>query len=195
MLKIGLTGGIGSGKSTVAKYFKQLGATVIDADQIVHQLLRTRPIIKKITARFGNTVLKNSQLDHHKIRAIVFNSAKKRRQLEKLLHPLVYQKLKHLSKISASYVILVIPLLIETQKTKLVDRILVVDSTQKTRLQRLRKRDQSSAKLIKQIMRIQCSRNIRLKAADDIIINNDTLSALKKQVRMMHKLYLKSHQF
>ena len=145
MLKIGLTGGIGSGKSTVAKYFSQLGVAVLDADEIVHRLLNTSPIVKKISRHFGSEITKKVKLDRKKMRQLIFANPQKRRWLEKLLHPLVYKALQIPPKTQTPYLILVIPLLIETSRTKDVDRILVVDSTQKNRLQRLLQRDNSNS--------------------------------------------------
>lgn len=190
MLKIGLTGGIGSGKSTVAKYFKQLGVTVIDADKIVHSLLRDQKLVKKIVAYFGNAVSTNQQLDRKKLRTIVFTNNKRRKWLEKLLHPAVYQKMRSIIKVNSPYLIFVIPLLLETKKTAIVDRVLVIDTTQKNQIKRTQMRDHASLASIKKIIHTQVTRKQRVQHADDIIVNNGTISALKQQIKKIHRYYL-----
>ena len=190
MLKIGLTGGIGSGKSTAAKYFKQLGISVIDADEIVHVLLGDRKLVKKIAAYFGNAVLTNQQLDRKKLRALVFTNSKKRHWLEKLLHPAVYKKMQTITKVGSPYLILVIPLLLETKKTNIVDRVLVIDTVQKNQIKRTQMRDRTSLTTVKKIIRAQVTRKQRLKQADDVITNNGTIAALKQQIKKMHCYYL-----
>lgn len=189
MLKIGLTGGIGSGKSIAAKYFKQLGVTVIDADEVVHDLLHNPKIVKKIVAYFGDTVLSNQKLDRKKMRAIIFTNLKKRRWLEKLLHPLAYKKLLASVKTKLPYYILVIPLLLETQKTNLVDRVLVIDSTQKNQIKRTQLRDHTSISAIKKIIRAQVTRKERLQQADDVIVNNGTSASLRQKIKKLHCYY------
>jgi len=189
MLKIALTGGIGSGKSTVAKYFKRLGAAVIDADEIVHDLLRKPKIIRRIVNYFGSGVLVNRQLDRKILRHLVFTNVKKRHWLEKLLHPLVYKKIQLCPKTRLPYIILVIPLLLETRKTTKFDRVLVIDSTEKNRIKRLRQRDHSSIRSIKNIMRTQVARRQRLAAADYLITNNGSLRNLEQQVKVLHCLF------
>lgn len=191
MLKIGLTGGIGSGKSTAAKYFKQLGVTVIDADKIVHSLLRDQKLVKKIVAYFGNAVLTNQQLDRKKLRTIVFTNNKRRKWLEKLLHPAVYQKMRSIIKVNSPYLIFVIPLLLETKKTNIVDRVLVIDTTQKNQIKRTQMRDHTSIAAVKKIIRTQISRKKRLTQADDVIINNGKIADLKRQIKIMHQFYKK----
>lgn len=194
MLKIGLTGGIGSGKSIAAKYFKQLGIAVIDADEIVHDLLRDQKLVKKIATYFGDAILTSQQLDRKKMRALIFTNPKKRRWLEKLLHPLAYKKLLAPVKTKYPYCILVIPLLLETKKTNLVDRVLVIDSTQKNQIKRTKTRDHTSTAAIKKIINAQVTCQQRLQQADDIIVNNGTKSALKQQIKKMHRYYLSLQQ-
>lgn len=189
MLKIGLTGGIGSGKSIAARYFKRLGVTVIDADEIIHDLLRDPKLVKKIAAYFGKAVLTKQKLDRKKMRALIFANPKKRRWLEKLLHPLAYKKLLAPVKTKDPYYILVIPLLLETKKTNLVDRVLVIDSTQKNQIQRTKMRDHSSIAAIKKIIRAQVTRKQRLKQANDVIVNNGTTSSLKQKIKKLHRHY------
>ena len=190
MLKIGLTGGIGSGKTTVANYFKQLGVKVIDADEIVHQLFKPGNIIyKQIVRHFGDAVLTEQQLDRKKMRAIIFSSPQKRKWLEKLLHPAVYKKMLSIKKSRSPYVILVIPLLLETKKTDIVDRILVIDTSQKKQIERTKARDHTSSAAVKNIIRTQIARKQRLKQADDIIVNNGTIFTLKQQIKKLHHYY------
>lgn len=193
MLKIGLTGGIGSGKSTVAKYFAEFGITVIDADQIVHELCAAdTPGTKKIIAHFGNKVLtKDGSLNRNYLRKLIFQDVSEKKWLEHLLHPLVYQEMhRQIQKAPSPYCILVIPLLFETKAEKFVDRILVVDSPEKLQIKRIQKRDKISAAEIKKICASQISRAERLARADDIIHNDQSIENLQKQVIKLHKKYL-----
>lgn len=193
MLKIGLTGGIGSGKSTVANYFSQLQVPIIDADKIVHKLLQPRTnTYKKIVTHFGTSFLTAKKtLNKKKLRNLIFSDKKERWWLEKLLHPAAYTQIQqHLTKIRAPYTIIVVPLLFETKHPPKVDRILVIDCPKKKQITRLTKRDRSSAKQIRDILKIQIDRKTRLKKANDIIYNNASLSALKKAVKFLHNYYL-----
>jgi len=194
MLKIGLTGGIGSGKSTVAQFFKELGVTVIDADVIAHELVvPSTQAFKKIITHFGNKVLnKQGELDRKLLRKLIFHDIKQKKWLENLLHPLVYQEINNrLKKIKVPYCILVIPLLLETKHEKFVDRILVVDTPEEQQISRITKRDKSSEQAVKAIIDSQISREQRLANANDIIYNNKSLANLKKQVQKLHQKYLR----
>jgi dephospho-CoA kinase len=193
MLKIGLTGGIGSGKSTVAKFFKELGVPVIDADVIAHELVVPSTLaFKKIIAHFGNKILNpQGELDRKQLRELIFHDGKQRKWLENLLHPLVYQEINNrLKKIQAPYCILVIPLLLETKHEKFVDRVLVVDSPEEQQIKRITKRDKTTKQAVKAIIDSQISREQRLANADDIIYNDKSLAYLKKQVQQLHEKYL-----
>jgi len=193
MLKIGLTGGIGSGKSTVAQFFKELGVPVIDADVIAHELVVPGTLaFKKIIAHFGNKILNpQGELDRKQLRELIFHDVKQRRWLENLLHPLVYQEINNrLKKIQAPYCILVIPLLLETKHEKFVDRVLVVDSKEAQQIKRITKRDKTTKQAVKAIIDSQISREQRLANADDVIYNDKSLANLKKQVQKLHEKYL-----
>jgi dephospho-CoA kinase len=193
MLKIGLTGGIGSGKSTVAKYFAELGITVIDADQIAHELCASNTsCTKKIIEHFGNKILnKDGTLNRSYLRKLIFQDAREKKWLEQLLHPLVYQEMqRQIQKATSPYCILVIPLLFETKAEDFVDRILVVDSLEQLQIKRIQKRDKISEAEIKKICASQIPRDEHLSRADDIIHNDKSLADLQKQVKKLHQEYL-----
>lgn len=193
MKKIGLTGGIGSGKSTVANFFAELGIEVIDADKIVHELLADNTaILQKIIEHFGSMVVtEKHELDRKFLREIIFNDIKERKWLENLLHPLVYKIMIERANMTKSpYCVLVIPLLFETNSSSMVDRVLVVESSQENQIIRSLKRDQTNLADIKNIMAAQIDRETRLKKADDIIYNDGTLETLKSQVIKLHDKYL-----
>ncbi len=193
MLKVGLTGGIGSGKSAVASYFTKLKVPVIDADLIAHQLLKPgTSCYRQVCRHFGESILNaNKNIDRKKLKEIIFTHKKERIWLEDLLHPAIRKKMEqNLKKIKAPYCVLVIPLLFETKYPMKLDRVLVVDCSSKNQIERLRKRDNCSIKQIKQIIGAQIKRTPRLKRADEIIYNNQTLADLKKTVRFLHRYYL-----
>lgn len=193
MLKIGLTGGIGSGKSTVAKYFAELGVAIIDADKIARELVATgTPALTKIVKHFGNKILTSrGELDRKCLRKLIFSNPKQKQWLEKLLHPLIYHEMENqLQQVKSPYCILVIPLLVETQQEKLVDRILVVDASQEQQINRTMKKNKISEKEVKTIIATQANREQRLASADDIIYNDNSLTKLKQQVQQLHQKYL-----
>ncbi|MDR1056976.1 MAG: dephospho-CoA kinase [Coxiellaceae bacterium] len=192
-LKIGLTGGIGSGKSTAAKYFAQFKIPIIDADVIVHKLLESHTsIYKKIINHFGRDILTvQKNLNKKGLRAKIFSNPKERVWLEKLLHPQVRNvMLRQTAGLKDPYCIMVIPLFFETKFPVKVDRILVIDCPQKVQMQRLQKRGVTNIQQIRRILRIQASRSLRLKNADDIINNISTLIHLRKEVEKLHYYYL-----
>ena len=193
MLRIGLTGGIGSGKSTVAALFAEHAVPVIDADAIAHRLTLPDGIAtEKIIQAFGTDILApDKSLDRKRLAARVFNDPSQRARLEAILHPLIRAEMQSaIHEVKAPYCLLVIPLLIETQQQDLVDRILVVDVDKKTQLQRTRARDGRSVDEIRAILAAQIDRSQRLKQADDHITNNADLGALKSQVDALHRQYL-----
>lgn len=193
MLKIGLTGGIGSGKSTVAKYFAELGVAIIDADKIARELVATgTPALTKIVEHFGNKILTSrDELDRKCLRKLIFSNPKQKQWLERLLHPLIYHEMENqLQQVKSPYCILVIPLLVETQQEKLVDRILVVDASQEQQINRTMKKNKISEKEVKTIIATQANREQRLASADDIIYNDNSLTKLKQQVQQLHQKYL-----
>lgn len=193
MLRIGLTGGIGSGKSTVAALFAEHAVPVIDADAIAHRLTLPDGIAtEKIIQAFGTDILApDKSLDRKRLAARVFNDPSQRARLEAILHPLIRAEMQSaIHEVMAPYCLLVIPLLIETQQQDLVDRILVVDVDENTQLQRTRARDGRSADEIRAILAAQIDRSQRLKQAHDCITNNGDIAALKAQVDALHRNYI-----
>lgn len=190
---IGLTGGIGSGKSTVAEGFSRLGITVIDADDIAREVVAPgTPALQQIRQKFGDRIV-NAQgvLDRKALRTHVFNHAADKAWLNNLLHPLIRQTLLERAQQAVSaYCILAIPLLVENGLAVLVDRVLVVDVDEQVQLRRACARDGSDEQLIRNIMASQASREVRLAAADDVINNNQGVDALPVQIERLHRLYL-----
>ena len=191
MLVIGLTGGIGSGKSTVADLFRQLGVPVIDTDIISRQLVEPgKPALEEIKNNFGDVFHKNGELDRAKLRQVIFNNPEKRQQLENILHPRVLDQVKvQLADLQSDYVIIVIPLLAEKGEWTFIDRVLVVDCTEEKQLQRSMNRDSQSEQQIKSIIKSQASRQQRLAIADDIISNESELDNLRLDVQQLDKKY------
>ncbi|WP_036498979.1 dephospho-CoA kinase [Nitrosococcus oceani] len=191
--KVGLTGGIGSGKSTVAKIFSELGVPVIDADIIARELVKPgQPALAEIVTTFGREIL-NAQggLDRSHLRHLVFTSEALKTRLEAILHPRILQQMKRrATRLSAPYCVLVIPLLVEIAQKDIVDRILVIDIPDAIQRQRVKARDQLSDTEIEAILRAQSPRAVRLAAADDIIVNDTDLATLQRQVEHYHQKYL-----
>ncbi len=194
MLKIGLTGGIGCGKSTVAQLFNRLyNIPVIDADIIAHQLVEPgQPALSLLQQTFGLSIINSKgALDRNKLRDIIFSDRYKKHQLEKILHPLIYQTMQsEFEQQTSAYSILCIPLLIETQMTHFVDHILVVDCPVNTQIERVMQRDVLSKERISSIIRSQVSRKTRLSKANTIIDNSNSGSPLAEQVKKLHNQYL-----
>jgi len=193
MFKVGLTGGIGSGKSTVSDLFKQHNIPVIDADEIAHALVTPNSIaLAQIEQCFGNTcITSDGQLNRTQIREIIFNNLAKKQQLEAIMHPLIYTEInQQISQLSAAYVIIAIPLLIETHKQAFVDHILVIDCPIENQINRVKLRDHLSTAEITAIINTQVNRNTRLAQANSIISNTQDIDFLKQQVNQLHKLFL-----
>ena len=193
MLKIGLTGGIGCGKSTVARIFEQLKTPVIDADEIAHQLVAIgQPALAQIQQDFGTRVFKpDGSLDRKKLSEIVFSDPKQKQKLESILHPLVYQFIQaKIKQLNTPYCIICIPLIFETNMTHLVDRILVVDCSVETQIKRVRKRDNMAIERIQSIIDSQVSRAFRKAHTNDLIDNSVTDDRLAEEVKKLHNLYL-----
>ena len=193
MLKIGLTGGIGCGKSTVARIFEQLKTPVIDADEIAHQLVAIgQPALAQIQQDFGTRVFKpDGSLDRKKLSEIVFSDPKQKQKLESILHPLVYQFIQaKIKQLNTPYCIICIPLIFETNMTHLVDRILVVDCSVETQIERVRKRDNMAIERIQSIIDSQVSRAFRKTHTNDLIDNSVTDDRLAEEVKKLHNLYL-----
>lgn len=194
MLRVGLTGGIGCGKSVVAEMFRELGITVIDADQIAHDLVKPgSPVLAAVIEQFGKDYLNtDGELDRQKLAQLVFTQPEQKKILEALIHPAVRdtigQQLEAHSQ--ETYVIVAIPLLLETGYTELFDRILVVDCDEQQQIQRVQQRDGREAEQIQNIMQQQIGRSERLSQADDILTNNTSLAALQDQVAELHQKYL-----
>ncbi|HEY5701891.1 MAG TPA: dephospho-CoA kinase [Gammaproteobacteria bacterium] len=193
MLVIGLTGGIGSGKTTVSNMFRELGIEVIDADEIARCISENNTDIKsKIKEYFGTEALDDDgNLDRKYLRSAVFDNEEKRIWLEKLLHPLVINEIKEeIEKVESEYCVVSVPLLFESGSESLFDRILVVDLPEMMQLQRATTRDESDRKSIEKIAKSQISRKERLSMADDIIDNNEDIDSLKKKVIEYNNFYL-----
>lgn len=192
-LAIGLTGGIGSGKSAAARLFRAAGVPVIDADEIARVLVAPgTPALAAVVAGFGSDFLTEAgELDRGKLRRLVFSEPRRRRQLESILHPLIRNEINRLvAESRAPYCIVVIPLLLETRQTDLVDRILLVDASPDIRLQRVAMRDRMPVAEIRAIMDTQAGRRVQLAAADDVIDNDGPPEALAQQVRALHEKYM-----
>ncbi len=195
MFKLGLTGGIGSGKTHVAELLAQWGASVIDTDLIAHQL--TAPggaAIEAIRACFGSeSIAPNGAMDRARIRELVFADAQRRVELEGILHPRIAEEVvRQEHQATGLYAVFVVPLLIESGRWRdRIDRLCVVDCEEDTQVTRVQARSGLSAEKIRQIMAAQATRQERLAAANDIIVNSVTtsLADLEKQVLVLHKAW------
>ena len=190
--RVGLTGGIGSGKSTVAGFFAELGVPVIDADVAARTVVEPgRPALTEIARVFGEELVANGRLQRERLRGLVFADPRRRRQLESLLHPLIRSEMnQQLGKVHFAYCILCIPLLLEVGWQDEVDSILVVDTTEAMQIARTMQRDGLTAAEVEAIMHSQVSRRARLAQADEIIRNDGDINSLRMQVRHLHDLYL-----
>jgi dephospho-CoA kinase len=192
-LRIGLTGGIASGKSTAAARFKELGVPVIDADEAARVVVQPdQPGFSAVIERFGRGMLAaNGELDRRALRDLIFADAAARRDLERMLHPLIRDEMQRgAAKAAGPYVVMAIPLLVEGGSGDRVDRTLVIDADEQIQLERLIARDQSSVEQVRAILRAQASRTERLKAADDIIVNSGSVTDLHRAVDELHARYL-----
>lgn len=192
-LRIGLTGGIASGKSTVAQRFRELGVPVIDADESSRRVVAPgQPGLEAVVRRFGSRVLTaTGELDRRALRELVFADPAKRRDLERLLHPLIRADMEAAARAAAGpYLVLAIPLLVESGDLERVDRVLVVDTEEALQLERLMARDGSGAEQARAILAAQASRAQRLEAADDVLKNTGTLAELRREVDRLHERYL-----
>ena len=192
-LTIGLTGGIGSGKSIVADEFKKLGATVIDADEIARDIVSSdSQLLQKISAKFGKEILNpDKSLNRKLLRDKIFKDKEAKTWLERLLHPVIIEKmLDCANKAQSPYCVLVVPLLIEIDLINIVDRILVVDTTEELQKKRTMNRDKITESEVAAIIKSQATRKQRIEIANDVIKNVSTINELKKQVAQMHQKYL-----
>ena len=192
MLVIGLTGGIGSGKSTVAEMFESLGVPIIDMDRIARQIVEPgQPALTQIKQAFGeNTVAAGGQLNRQQLSKIIFDSAEKRHQLEAILHPLIRQETaRQLAELKGPYCIVVIPLLLESEQRSFVDRVLVVDVPESLQISRTMQRDGISAAQVRKILAAQVGRDSRLNAADDVIDNSAAMEDIRHRVDELDQQY------
>ena len=191
---IGLTGGIGCGKSTVANLFAARGATIVDTDEIAHSL--TTPdgaAMPALVAEFGAGVLDaNGAMNRAKMRELVFSDPQAKRRLEAILHPRIRAATLAAAAIATGeYVIFAVPLLVESGGwTERVDRVLVIDCLESLQVARVMQRNGLSDAQVKAIMATQATRTMRLAAADDVIDNNGDLAALEPQIALLHEVYL-----
>lgn len=201
-LRIGLTGGIASGKSTVANMFAELGATIIDTDVIARDVVAPgQPALDEIAATFGESLIDDDgTLDRGALRKLVFADDEARKRLEAIVHPRIQDETgrqsmraaaarRQSARASGEYQIIVVPLLIKSSLKDLVDRILVVDCDEETQIRRLRARDAESEDQARRMLAAQSSREERLAIADDVIRNDDSLASTLDQVATLHEIY------
>ena len=191
-LKIGLTGGIASGKTTVSNLFAKLGVPVIDTDIIARQVVEPgMPALQEIRARFGDDVIgRSGELERSVLRNIVFRDSVARADLESILHPRIGTEVRKQSAVaSGPYQIIAVPLLVDSALRQFVDRVLVVDCDENLQIERLLQRDSGSIEEAKRIMASQSSRDERLAIADDIIRNDSDIAHLERQVIALHERY------
>src|SRR6202011_174832 len=193
-LRIGLTGGIASGKSTVAQRFVELGVPVIDADEAARAVvLPGQPGLARVIEKFGVGVLAaDGHLDRRALRNQVFSDPALRKELEAILHPLIQAEMERSATAAAGpYLVISIPLLVEGSGRNRVDRILVVDADESVQLQRVMTRDSSTFEQARAILAAQASRADRLRAANDVLVNSGTVSELQQAVDRLHERYLR----
>ncbi len=190
---VGLTGGIGSGKSAAASFFKNEGISVIDADHVSKEVVeKDTPGFKKVVEYFGPEIIHaDGSIDRAKLRKEAFESIEKRVALESITHPLVREKMSERILASQSpYSIIEVPLIFETKSMSSYDRVLVIDCEPELQLERAALRDKNSSDVIQNIINSQCSREERLSIANDVISNNDSLKNLQIRSLAMHHFYL-----
>lgn len=193
MFVVGVTGGIGSGKTAVTDAFADFGVTVVDADLASRIVVEPgRPALRAIADRFGPAILQaDGSLDRAALRTVIFRDLAAKEWLERCLHPVIREEVQHqLAQASGPYAIFVSPLLIEAGQQTFCDRILVVDVPEEVQLQRTVIRDNNDSGQVSRIIASQAPRAKRLSAADDVIENNGTLEELREQVRGLHRCYL-----
>jgi dephospho-CoA kinase len=194
VLRIGLTGGIGSGKSTASSLFEQLGVPVIDADAIAREMVAPgQPGLDAVRQAFGpDAIGADGTLDRAWLRARVFAEPDERQRLEELLHPLIREAIRaRVQQLAAPYCILAIPLLVEKGWRSEVDRVLVIDAPVEQQIARTASRDRMRTEDVERILAAQASREERLAAADDVLCNEGDLNALRERVTLLHQRYLR----
>ena len=195
MFIIGMTGGIGSGKSEALKIFESLNIKVIDLDNIAKEITDTsHQAIQEIKLVFGDAIFdKKNRLDRKKLREIIFSEKDQKINLEKILHPKILEEvMKRLNVLSnESYVVIDIPLLFETnQYTSLISRSLVIDCKVNDQIERVKKRDGIDTSVIQSIIEQQVGRNYRIERADDVVVNEGSIEKLEESIKALHKKYL-----
>lgn len=193
MFVVGLTGGIGSGKTTVANLFADLGVDLVDADELSRVAVEPgSDALAAIAEKFGKEILTpQGSLARSELRKIVFADAEKRQWLEELLHPIIGELIvKRIAQCRSPYCLLVSPLLLETSQSRLVDRILVIDLSESSQLERTMQRDGSDRETIEAIIASQMKREQRLLAADDVLDNESDRGSLPQRVASLHQKYL-----
>jgi len=190
---IGLTGGIGSGKSAAANFFQNEGVTVIDADQLAREVINPNSQgFQSVVDYFGSRIIgEDGSIDRAQLREEIFDDQDKKKALESITHPLVRDLMSERIASSASpYLIIMVPLIFETNSMSAYNRILVIDCDVTLQMKRASLRDNNSSEQIQKILDSQCSRSERLSIANDVIPNNDSLENLKTRSLAMHKFYL-----
>lgn len=198
---VGLTGGIGSGKSTVAELFAELGVPIVDADIVARQVVeKGSPLLAQISTHFGSQILlETGELDRAKLRELIFQNDAEKNWLNALLHPAIRDEMqRQLHRQTTPYTLFVVPLLIENKLTALCDRVLVVDVKPETQLARASQRDNNKIELIQQIINSQVDRHTRLQFAGDVINNDGNFMQnkdnLRQKVLELHRKYLQLAQ-
>ncbi|WP_273150079.1 dephospho-CoA kinase [Methylophaga thiooxydans] len=190
--RVGLTGGVACGKSTVSQLFSELGVTIIDADVIARKLLeKDTDCYKQVIELFGNDItFSDGEINRALLRDLVFSDTTAKHQLEKILHPSVREQMLALAETSeTAYCIFVVPLLVEADMLDLVDRILVIDIPEATQLERLIKRDKLTKSQAQNILNNQATRQQRMQVANDLIDNQNDINSLKDKVEELHHFY------
>ena len=193
MLIIGLTGGIGSGKSVASDKFKSLGITVVDADVASRTVVEPgKPALKEIEDHFSSGIITaEGKLDRNKLREIIATDPEERKWLESVLHPKIGEQItKEISESTSVYTLFVAPLLLETNSQERCARVVVVDVPKEVQIRRTAKRDKVSPNQVEQMVAVQMEREKRLKKADDVLLNSGTIEDLEKQVEELHKKYM-----
>ena len=194
---VGLTGGIGSGKSAASQWFEIQGICVVDADVVAREVVaKDQPALAQIQATFGDWLLQsNAELNRQALRDHIFKVPTARKQLEAITHPAIRLSIiQQLNDATSPYAILVSPLLFETNQHQLTQRNLLIDATIELQIQRASKRDDQSIEQIKKIIQVQMSRDAKLELADDVVLNDGHLDHLYQQLETLHQHYLKLSQ-
>jgi len=193
MLIIGLTGGIGSGKSVASDKFASLGITVVDADVASRTVVEPgMPALQEIESHFGSEIIsEDGQLDRAKLREVIASDAEERKWLESVLHPRIGEQVaKEISESTSPYTLFVAPLLLETNSQEMCARVVVVDVPNDIQVERTAKRDKVPTDQVEQMVSAQMKREKRLEKADDVLLNTGTIEELEKKVEELHEKYL-----